>query len=210
MNCDFGVARIETRKRYYGVRATLLLPKQLPANNCVTDAGMNGYIALLNPLVQNDPRLKVGVIRCAAPGLWALFVWSPLTRFEGGICREVEIELLPGGSHEFQLRFARNDHRRFELFVNGCVVWRDTFAKPISRSIYDDGGLIAKLGVGASYRWDTTLRDRMQWCRASGAVDPLCERWEPLVGVSANTNLSQSSRLAFDTALGPGLWPARS
>ena len=189
-------AYTETSERCYGIRATLSLPGQFSLDSAARSADIHSYIALINPLCPNDSRLKVGVIRCGSPRFWALFVWSPLPRFEGGIRREVEIELRPGRVYEFEVRFALNDHTRFELLVNSRLVWRDAFAKPVPRETYDGGGLNARFGVEASKADDTTSIDRMRWSHVYGAIDPSCKNWRPLIGTSIDEDSNQGVALS--------------
>jgi hypothetical protein len=191
---DSRMAHAEPRERYYGVRATLSV-----SNFCAAvrerSENLFGYVALVNPLVPNDIRLKVGVTQYRARGLWALFVWSAVPRFEGGIRREVEIDLVPGKSHQFELRFARDDHTRFELLVNGSIIWRDAFAKPISRAIYDGGGVNAKVYVEKNSRQDAVSLQILQWSHASGAVDPSCKTWTPLAKAPTSDWLQQNEHV---------------
>jgi hypothetical protein len=179
MKSEYGVTNAETHARYYGVRATLVIPPRFSSSSEKQNPNLCGYVALVNPLGPNDSGLKVGVSRCGALGVWTLYVWSPLPHERRGFQRGMEVELLMGKAYEFDLRFAQDDHKRFELRINGCVIWREVFAMPISKTIYENGGLRVQLSIGASNDCGATSFDQMRWCKVFGAVDSSCQTWKP-------------------------------
>jgi hypothetical protein len=180
-----GIAFLQSSERCYGVRGKLMLPCTYDVNGADRQNYFDAYLALVNPLAADDPRVEAGLMRYPSKTAWSPFYWSPISGAKkGDKLGEWQDSQLTRPSSSFvqlKLMFVANDAGKIDFFVDNQLIWRSRLGTPISSASYSQGGLAAKVCIGLDHQDKSrAVRfDSLSWSNLEVAKDPDGKQWMP-------------------------------